>query len=49
MKNTGNIYLSPEAEVILVEAIDVITTSEGGNGGNGGGSNETVGPWVDID
>ena len=50
MKNTGNIYLAPEAEVILVEAIDVITTSNnGGNGGNGGGSNETVGPWVDID
>ena len=49
MKNANKNYLSPEAEVILVEAIDVITTSEGGNGGNGGGSTETVGPWVDID
>lgn len=48
MENTNKIYLAPEAEVILAEAIDVITTS--GNGGNGGGgSNETVGPWVDID
>lgn len=46
MKNANNIYLAPEAEVILVEAIDVITTSD--NGGNGG-TTDVVGPWVDID
>ena len=43
MKNANNIYLAPEAEVILVETVDVITTSDNG------GSSDVVGPWVDID
>ena len=46
MKNANNIYLAPEAEVILVETVDVITASD--NSGNGG-SSDVVGPWVDID
>ena len=49
MKNANKNYLSPEAEVILVEAIDVITTSDNGGSGEGGGTTDVVGPWVDID
>ena len=47
MKNAMNNYSAPEAEVISIEAEDVITTSN--TGGITGGGGQTVGPWVDID
>lgn len=42
MKDNKNIYETPVAEVIFIEAVDVITESLPGDG-------NTVGPWVTID
>ena len=42
MKNNKNIYAAPTAEVIFMEAVDVITESLPGD-------SDTVGPWVTID
>ena len=46
MKNTFETkeYLAPEAEIISLLAIDVITSS-----GEQEEDEETVGPWVGID
>ena len=45
--NVKENYFAPEAELIKIENIDVITTSYPDE--NGGSSNPLLGPWIQID